>query len=286
MIGQDKIQDLERYISGFPWENYQREFRKPKELRLLYWSVVFLDYLDSTYHNFTDSQYRAFSDRVQKSFMGTFYRPHEIIVKWESKLNGFSKLYLSENQEVWDSWVSTKRSDFTTHFALLSERIHRFLKHQKSMQQYKTGFDLKLTEFDGKHKNIEQVISRVLSGHIIQTRYAYQHRAESLQNFPIHVSQEIIDQIHMDAHHYFAARFTHRFLINFASRLTVDRPYSTIKEDSIQVAFESLLKRYPRFSELGRAPLTEMVALYCQDKSGNKFERASIRAFLRRNGYE
>lgn len=285
MIGRDKIQEFKKYISDFRWENYQRDYRKNKELKNLYWHIVFLDYLDSKKNGPDDSFHQDFTLRLHKTFKGIFFKPHEITAKFESKLEGFSKLYIHENQKLWESWYDEIKSEFRIKSSSINKIVSSFTEHRNKHQSKSDNITLNLNQFDSQHKIIDQVVSDLLSEHIIFTRYRYQKRSEVLTDFPFTIPEGIIDQVNEHTFHYFTARFVFGFLKNFESRLPSDGPFTLTKSESIEHAFNALLQRYPGFTILDRNTLVKMVELYCQNLEGQKFNKASVRSFLRRQGY-
>ncbi|MCH2449828.1 MAG: hypothetical protein MK198_06735 [Gracilimonas sp.] len=285
MIGRGKIQEFKKYISDFRWENYQRDYRKNKELKNLYWHIVFLDYLDSKKNGTDDSFHQDFSRRLHKTFKGIFFKPHEVTAKFESKLEGFSKLYIRENQKLWKSWYDELQTDFRIKYWSINEIISSFTEHRNKQQSKSDNITLNLIKFDTQQKIIDQVVSDILSEHIRFTRYRYQKRSEALTDFPFTIPMGIVDQIHNHAIKYFTSRFTFGFLKSFESRLPSDGPFTLTKSESIENAFKALLQRYPDFTRLDRNTLVEMFELYCQNLEGQKFNKASVRSFLRREGY-
>ncbi len=283
MIGLEKIHSFRNYVSRFRWENYQREYRKLTDIKYLYWHIVILDYLDSTYDHQDHRTYSTFSSRVFKSYMGVFYKPHEIRLKFESNLDGFSKLYINNNYEEWTTWTKNLKDEFSKQFSVAREIMHINLEHKNESETPDNTIDL--AEFDTLHKNIEQVISSILNEHLVHTRYQRFPYSTVLENFPISISKELIDEIHTYADDYFRSRFTFMFLNKFEAKLPTDRPFTLVKFDSIQDAFDSLLSRFPEFKSLRIGTLVEMMDLYSQDLDGKKFNKASVRAYLTRNGY-
>tara|TARA_R110002096_G_scaffold97694_8_gene217696 strand:- start:8925 stop:9575 length:651 start_codon:yes stop_codon:yes gene_type:complete len=215
--------------------------------------------------------------------MGVFYKPHGINQKFESNLEGFSRLYINNNSKEWTTWIANLNKEFSEQFSIASEIMHINLEHKNESETPDNTIDL--AEFDTLHKNIEQVISSILNEHLVHTRYQRFPYSTVLENFPISISKELIDEIHTYADDYFRSRYTFMFLNKFEAKLPTDRPFTLVKFDSIQDAFDSLLSRFPEFKKLKIGTLVEMIVLYSQDLNGEKLNKASVRAYLKRNGY-
>ena len=284
MAGLDKITEFRFYVDRFRWENYERDFRKLRKLKRLYWHIVFLDYKDSTYPNL-DSQLNAFNIRVYKSFLGSFFKPYEIVAKWEAKLDGFLKLYLKENLEEWNAWKGELEQHFGKHFIHLHEIMKNNIEYNVRKIDPPSTSILNLTEFDAYHSKIDQVISSLLSDHIKYTQYRSQKKTDTLSDFPITISDELIEEVHQLTYSYSTSRFTYWFLNNFESRLPPDGPFTLIKSENLHQAFNALLNQFPGYESLDKSTLVHMMDLFCRDEQGQSFKKPSIRAFLTREGY-
>lgn len=282
MIDKDHIQDFESTLSRFRWENYSRAYKQFSELQRLYWHIITLDYLDTTYHHLNDNNYDTFARRVYMSFMGIFYRPHEIIVKLEQSFEAFLKLYITDNEKEWSSIKNEYRNQFVNHFTLLHEYIRRFLEHKIDTQPMSADLHFNLTDFDGIHKNIEQVVSSFLGDHLKGTRYGHHSSLTELTNFPFLIPDELVQNLHSSCDIYFKSRFLYWFTRNFEANLPNDGHFKRPRYENMQQAFDGLIQRYPRFTALKKGTLTELLHLYSLDTSGERFQKSTIRAFLRR----
>lgn len=282
MIGKEHIQDFKSKLSKIRWENYSRDYKQFSALQRLYWHVVALDYLDSTYHHLTDDNYDAFAQRVYKSFMGVFYRPHELNVKLEHSFEGFLKLYITDNEIMWTNIKHDYRNQFINQLALHHEYIRRFLEYKIDTQMKSAGLHFTLTDFDGLHKNIGQVVSSLLKIHLKRTRYGHHPSLAELTNFPFLIPDELIHSLHSSGEIYFKLRFLTSFILIFEANLPSDGPFTRPRYENMQQAFDGFIQRFPQFTSLKKGTLTELLYLYSLDSNGVRFKRSTIRAFLRR----
>lgn len=73
MIGKEHIQDFVSTLDRLRWENYSRDYKQFSALQRLYWHIVALDYLDSTYHHLTDDESLIVLLTLPFSLVGSFW---------------------------------------------------------------------------------------------------------------------------------------------------------------------------------------------------------------------
>lgn len=286
MIGQNHIESFATTLTRLRWENYARDYKQFSAIQNLYWHIVTIDYMDSTYHTLNDNTFNSFARRVYQSFMGIFYQPHKIIVKLEQSLEGFSNLYIINNEQKWTSFKQDYRSEYINGFTLIHEIIRRYVEHNKETQQENADLRFALTDFDDLHKNIEQVVSHILNNHLNVTRYSATSHPTEITNFPFSIPSELIQTLHSYGDAYFRSRFKSWFTQTFETNLPSNGPFKRHRSENIQQAFDLFILRYPTFTSLKIATLTDLIHLYSLDTEGSRYNKSSIRAFLKRNGFD
>lgn len=281
------VHDVKKNIQKFWWENYTRDFEHVQnDIGEFYWSCVISDILKNNQNDIKSKQIKSLSVRFFQSFLGCFFKAHELhhalLVKFECLL----KLKRDQDRDAWQAWVDQLKCEKQDALTIILDVVgsnfesQRFIKPADPVQKYSVYI------FDDRHDYLAQKVSSLVIPHIEHGIMPDRVDGTNQAAFPFSVAPEFISTLHQHG-----TIYTSRLILIHTIR-QVDKhflknnvPISAYPKMSPSEAIDDLTGQFPEYKSLSVSQLTYLIQTKYRDQQGRPLKKNSIRKTLLRRGY-
>ena len=281
------VQTVKKNTRKFRWENYARDFENDQnDVEKLYWTCVISDILKNYRDDFSSGYVRWLNVRLFKTFLGCFYKAHEIHHALLEKFECLPKIKRDEDDVYWQAWIDQLQREKQDALTIIMNVVvsnytsQQFIKTINPVQLYSVD------TFDDLHKYLAQKVSSMIILHIRNGLLPNPVKGTRQAAFPFSVSADLISTLHQQG-----IVFTSRLMVIHAIRQVEkhfeknNNPIKAYPRKSPSKALDDLLLQTPEFKSLSTSQLIYLIQTKYRDSQGHPLKNNSIRKALLRQGY-
>jgi len=281
------VTTVKNKVKRVRWENYLREFENAQnDVEEFYWNCVVSDLLNIRDHSFQTSEVQLFSQRFYTSYIGSFYKTHEIYHKLLQQFEGLGRLYRDDGKKEWESWKNLlirKKHDS------LKTLVHLVTSNYDSLGSIKTTgttSEYPVYNFDSYHAYLAQKISSAVIPHVQNGLLPHPVRGTYNAAFQFVISSDLRSTLHEQGG-IFASRLMMLRVIRQVDKhfKKNNSPIKAYPEMPPSDAIDDLLMKYPEYKSLSVSQLTYLLQVKYRDQQGQELKNDSLRKTLQRRGY-
>lgn len=280
------VSSIRSRLEKLDFSRFERDFQeKQNQLRTVYWNCVALDATQNRLSRDNNSDYQNFIVRAHESFLGCFYKSHELHQHVLTKFDGLHKVYRFEEpyNSEWGEWKEYLDKQQNKFIQVILHTISEQYLHEEMVQLRAEGKLTNLTEFDEFQEYLAQLPYNMFLIHLKHTSYRNSEKPPILISLPFEIDPFFNSNLQDYAQSFLKARIL-KYTLNmvdmkFDSGNNIISAYTAAKPKH---AVLDLLKMYPEYEQLSDSQLSQIVRLYYRDEEGEELKLNSISKVLKR----
>ncbi len=286
MADKITIHDIQTKLDKLDYSRFERDFQGVEhQVKAVYWNCVACDIHQNAKLYDNSGYYQKFAVRLHESFMGCFYKAHELHQYLLSRFEGFHKVYRYEepHTSTWERWKNNLDIEQAEHLQFILRSIKEHVDYSELVKNNPVTDKVSLVQFDTYQEYLSQRPYNLFLLHLKHSNFSNLPQAPIDIVLPYVIDAIFISTLQGHAKSFLKAR-TIKFILNKVDTLfnIEGNQINAFKKAKPKEAVTSFLNDFPEYHQLTDPQIAHLVRLSYKNENGETLKIDSIRSVLKK----